>query len=72
MTPEEQLFLVANIISAAHHLGIGLRETSAEGQYSFEWRDQFSNVTISGPTDPDRKKALELACTKLADSLSTK
>jgi hypothetical protein len=72
MNDEERLFHCAAIMSAAHHMGISIRETSSNGLFSFEWRDNLSGIITAGPDDKERKVALELACTKLTDLLVAK
>lgn len=70
MTDEEQIFHCAAILSAAHHLGIGIQESSKDGKFAFDFRDGLSGLVVYGPSDSVRKKALELACDKLADFLA--
>lgn len=72
MTADETLFHVATIMASAHHLGIGIRETSSGGSFAFEWRDSFNGVLITGPDRLDRKEALVAACDRLADSWQIK
>lgn len=61
-----EMDFIKDMIVAARNLGIGLRENGDH----FEWLDMATRVIVTGPGDPERSKALFLACEKLRDYLS--
>lgn len=60
---------IADLVHAAHKMGIGLREVIVDGEYRFDWLDGMTQVMVVGEVAKDRINAFELACYRLQEYL---
>lgn len=72
MTNAGRLNYILDIATAAHRMGIYLRERNfGDGLYAFDWYDPMTNREILGENTTDRLEAFEVGCKKLTDYLNT-